>query len=282
MRDSDYEFIRSLVYERSRINLGPDKRDLVSARLAKRLRATQIGSISDYCSFLRTPAAAVADEVANLIDVISTNHTRFFRESDHFDFLRSTALPELVARRRAERWSGLRIWSAACASGEEPYTVAIVLAEALGELAPDWPWRIDATDISHRVLDRARAAVYGEEAVAGVMPAPVLHRHFQRGVGAEQGNYRVKAALRAHVFFGHLNLTGRQTAFEEGYHAIFCRNVMIYFDRPTQEELVQRLARCLLPGGYLFTGHSESLTGIRHSLTSVHPAIYRRPPAARP
>jgi chemotaxis protein methyltransferase CheR len=280
MRDSDYQFIRSLVYERSRINLGPDKRELVAARLGKRLRAMQIASISDYCSYLRTWEAQ--DEVANLIDAISTNHTYFFREDHHFEFLRTSALPELAGRRRAEHWPVLRIWSAACSSGEEPYSLAITLAETLPGLATDLSWRIDATDISHRVLDRARAAIYSAEGVVGHVPDALVNKYFQRGFGPQEGKYRVKPFLQEHVVFSHLNLIDGPFPFSDQFHVIFCRNVMIYFDRPTQEDLVARLVRQLVPGGYLLVGHSESLTGIRHSLTLLAPATYRRPPAARP
>ncbi|MDD2763110.1 MAG: protein-glutamate O-methyltransferase CheR [Opitutaceae bacterium] len=279
MRASDYEFIRHLVYERSRIDLGPDKRELVSARLGKRVRATRFASIADYCLFLRSEAPE--DEVANLIDAVSTNHTYFFRESSHFDFLRTVALPDLAGRRRQTYWPQLRLWSAACSSGEEPYSLAIVLAEALPALAADWSWRIEATDISRRVLAQAQAAIYDEKAVSR-MPPDIIQRYFQRGYGPQEGNYRAKRFLQERVFFAQLNLVGDALPFSEPFQVIFCRNVMIYFDRPTQEELVHRLARQLVPGGYLFVGHSESLTGVRHPLQSVHPAVYRRPPAARP
>jgi len=280
MRENDYEFIRNLVYERSRINLGPDKRELVNARLGKRLRATQIASITDYCRFLRTEEAE--DEIANLIDAISTNHTFFFRENHHFEFLQARALPELIARRPRERWPVLRIWSAASSSGEEAYSIAIALSESLQTLRSDWPWRIDATDISHRILNRARAAVYRQEAVAGHVPPGVVKKYFQRGFGPQEGYYRVKPMLQGQVEFSHLNLISDAVPFAESFHVIFCRNVMIYFDRPTQEELVNKLARQIVPGGYLFVGHSESLTGIHHPLTLVSPAIYRRPPDLRP
>jgi chemotaxis protein methyltransferase CheR len=279
MRESDYQFIRNLVYERSRINLGPDKRELVAARLGKRLRAMQLASITDYCSFLRTPNAQ--DEVANLIDAISTNHTSFFRESHHFEFLRDKILPELAGRRQAERWPILRVWSAACSSGEEPYSLAITLAEVLPALAADWAWRIEATDISNRVLDRARAAIYSEESVVGHVPPLLVTKYFQSGFGPQAGNYRVKPLLQERMGFSHLNLIDGPFCFSEPFQFILCRNVMIYFDRPTQEQLVARLAGQLVPGGYLLVGHSESLTGIRHPLTLVAPAIYRRPPSPK-
>lgn len=270
MRDSEFDFIRSLVYERSRINLTADKRQLVSARLGKRLRARNLPTVKDYCALLRSPEAE--SELSHLIDAISTNHTFFFREIAHFDFLRKQALPELTTRARNERWSQFRIWSAACSSGEEPYSIAMTLAEA----ATVWSWQIEATDISHRVLAKASAAIYDGDSVTRLAPQTV-RAHFQRGFGPQEGQYRVKAALRERVNFQQLNLLDGAPPFTEPFHVIFCRNVMIYFDRPTQEELVGRLSRCLVPGGYLFVGHSESLTHLGHTLQAVQPAVYRKP-----
>jgi Methylase of chemotaxis methyl-accepting proteins len=270
MRESEFDFIRSLVYERSRISLSPDKRELVSARLGKRLRATKLSSVSDYCRLLQSPGAEA--ELSNLIDAISTNHTFFFREQAHFDFLRNTVLPEMQARAPKERWPRFHLWSAACSSGEEPYSIAITLAQTL----TTWPWHIQATDISHRVLAKARDAIYRDETVSR-LPKATIHQFFQRGFGPQDGNYRVKPTLRERVSFHQLNLLEGEPPVREPFHVIFCRNVMIYFDRPTQEELVNKLARHLAPGGYLFVGHAESLTAIRHPLQTVRPAVYRRP-----
>jgi len=270
MRDSDFEFIRGLVYERSRISLSVDKRELVSARLGKRLRATQVPTIEDYCRLLKSPGAE--DELANLIDAISTNHTFFFRENAHFDFLRQTIVPEMKARAAKERWPRFRVWSAASSSGEEAYSIAITLAECL----TDWAWQIEATDISHRILEKARAAIYKDE-VVDKLPRATVERYFQRGFGPQEGNYRVKPALRDQVAFHHLNLLEGDPPFREPFQVIFCRNVMIYFDRPTQEELVNKLCRLLVPGGYLLVGHAESLTAIKHPLQTIRPATYRKP-----
>ncbi|HVU15749.1 MAG TPA: protein-glutamate O-methyltransferase CheR [Candidatus Didemnitutus sp.] len=275
MRDSEFEFIRTLVYEHSRINLGPDKRELVSARLGKRLRETQAPSIRDYCGLLQGPQRD--EELSHLIDAISTNHTFFFREGAHFDFVRSHIVPEMMQRQRTERWSRFYAWSAACSSGEEPYSLAITLTEALQNTG--WPWHIECTDISHRILEKAKNAIYREDVIAKLPPA-CAKSYFQRGVGPQHGNYRVRAALRQNVRFQQLNLLDGPPPFQDLFHVIFCRNVMIYFDRPTQEELVNKLARRLVPGGYLLVGHSESLTAIKHPLQTVRPAIYRRPPAS--
>ncbi len=275
MRESEFDFIRSLVYERSRISLSADKRELVSARLGKRLRATNLPTVGDYCRLLQSPGAEA--ELSNLIDAISTNHTFFFREQAHFDFLRQTVVPEMRERAAKEKWQRFRLWSAACSSGEEPYSLAITLADAI----TGWSWHIDATDISHRVLAKARAAIYRDEAVHR-LPKATIQTHFQRGFGPQDGNYRVKAPLRERIAFRQLNLLEGEPPFREPFQVIFCRNVMIYFDRPTQEELVNKLARLLVPGGYLFVGHAESLTAIRHPLQTVRPAVYRKPPLSVP
>lgn len=271
LADADYEFLRRLVYEHSRIHLGPDKQALVSGRVAKRLRALNLASYRDYCQLLKT--AAGAEELGHLMDVISTNHTHFFREQKHFDWLQSHLLPEWHARQR--NGETFRAWSAASSSGEEPFTLAIVLAEAFGL---DGRWTIDATDISTRVLAKAEQAVYDVEKIAPI-PQELLRRYFQRGVGKWEGWFRIQETLRRHVRFHHLNLFQPHYPFASRFHLIFCRNVMIYFDRPTQETLVGKLADQLEPGGHLVVGHSESLSGIHHSLRQQHPTIYQKPGA---
>jgi len=271
MTDSEFEFIRSIVYERSRINLGPEKRELVSARLGQRLRATNALDVHAYCQLLQAPDAE--EELSNLIDAISTNHTFFFRENEHFDFLREVAVPEMAARARAEHWPRLNIWSAACSSGEEPFSIAMTLADCAGTL----PWQIEATDISHRILGKAKLGIYDEAAVSKLPPG-VQRAHFQAGFGPQAGNHRVKAELRDRVAFHHLNLLEGEPPFRDPFQVIFCRNVMIYFDRPTRAQLVARLARWLVPGGYLFVGHSESLILVNQPLRSIRPAIYQKPP----
>jgi chemotaxis protein methyltransferase CheR len=269
MRDSEFEFIRHLVYEQSRINIGPDKRELVSARLGKRLRATNLPDVGAYCKLLRSPAAE--QEVADLIDVISTNHTFFFRENAHFEFMRKRILPEIRTSTRTAAGTPFNVWSAACSTGEEPFSIAITLADHL----KDRPWHILATDISHRVLAVAEAATYRDETVKSIS-ADLIQLHFQKGFGPEAGKVRLRKPLRDRVSFQQLNLLKGDPDATEPFQLIFCRNVMIYFDRATQEELVARLTRFLAPGGYLFVGHAESLTNLRHTLTPVQAAVYQR------
>jgi chemotaxis protein methyltransferase CheR len=275
MRDSEFEFIRALVYERSRISLDDRKRELVAARLAKRVRATGLEAMSDYCRLLRSPDHE--EERARLIDAISTNHTFFFREYAHFELLRDRIIPEMTARARAERWTRFEAWSAACSSGEEPYSIGMTLADRLSGTA--WPWQIEATDISHRMLEAAERAIYREDAVDSHTPAWALP-YFQQGFGPQQGKYRVRSDVRERVNFRHLNLLEGAPPCAAPVQLIFCRNVMIYFDQPTQEELIAKLTGCLVPGGYLIVGHSEGLTGISHRLQLVQPSVYRRPAAA--
>jgi chemotaxis protein methyltransferase CheR len=274
LADTDFTFLRRLIYEKSRIHLGPDKKVLVSSRLAKRLRQLQLEDYHQYCELLRSPAGE--EELRVLIDRISTNHTTFFRESKHFDFMRDTVLPQWRARPESKR-EPLRVWSAASSTGEEPYSLAILLAECLAPAHTN-AWLIEASDISTRVLEAANQAVYETDRLAGVKQE-WIHKYFQKGMREWEGHYRVKAELRERVRFHHLNLLEANYPFTTPFQVIFCRNVMIYFDRPTQESLVGYLSERLVPGGYLMVGHSESLSGVKHSLQHLQPAIYQKPGA---
>jgi len=271
LSDADYHFLCRLIYERSRIHLGPDKRVLVTSRLAKRLRHYELDSYAAYCDLLRSPRGA--DELPFLIDRISTNHTHFFREGKHFDFLSESVLPKWQAESR--RTEPFRIWSAASSTGEEAYSIAIHLAEHFAP-AESGRWQIEGTDISTRVLEVAQRGVFETEKLATVAPE-VLRRHFQRGVKEWAGHLRVKDGLRQRVNFQHLNLLDGNYPFSRPFDLIFCRNVMIYFDRPTQETLVRLLTEKLVPGGFLLVGHSESLSGVKHTLKLVRPAVYLKP-----
>jgi chemotaxis protein methyltransferase CheR len=251
--------------------LGPDKRVLVTSRLAKRLCHYGLGDYSQYCELLRSPRGP--EELQFLIDRISTNHTHFFRELKHFDFLRDTIFPKWRAQSR--RTEPFRIWSAASSTGEEAYSIAIHLAEHFAP-ADAGRWQIEGTDISTRVLDVAERGVYEAEKLAGVAP-DVVRRYFQRGTNQWTGHLRVKDELRRQVRFQHLNLLEGNYPFHRPFDLIFCRNVMIYFDRLTQETLVRLLVEKLVPGGHLLVGHSESLSGVKHSLMLVRSAIYVNP-----
>lgn len=273
--DEEYSFIRKLVYDRSRINLGPNKKELVRNRLQKRLQVLGLKSFGAYCDLLNKETGD--EEKSALLDAISTNVTHFFREWKHFEFLRDIALPQLEYRPRQNPGEPLRIWSAACSSGEEPYSLAITLAEFFRN-RPQFPsqtWDVFATDISSRMLSTASEAVYKSDRVH--LPDPSwLPSYFQKGVGAWDGYYRVKSELRERVEFNRLNLTESPHPCRHQFDAIFCRNVMIYFDNSTQRQLTPHLIQHLTPGGFLFVGHSEKLLGIEHGLKSLRPSIYQR------
>jgi chemotaxis protein methyltransferase CheR len=266
-----YRTLVDLVYQHSRIHIGPDKKPMLANRLRKRLRALGLVSYDDYCAVLRSGQGP--DEIEQLVDLISTNHTRFFREPEHFTLLTGRLVPELLPRLAAEG-SPLRVWSAAASSGEEPYSMAIVLAEFFRE-HPSVDWRVEASDISHRMLAEAERGIYPLDP-RHALPPELLKRYFQRGVGDHAGNCRVKAELRKRVRFQRINLFQAEYPVPREQHVIFCRNVMIYFDPPSRAILVQKLTRQLAPGGFLVIGHSESLLGIRHDLEPVRQSIFRR------
>lgn len=265
--------LTDLVYHHSRIRVGPDKQPMLANRLRRRLRALGFDSFDAYCDLLLSPQGP--DEIEHLVDLISTNHTGFFREPDHFTFLTSRILPELVPQLAATS-APLRIWSAAASSGEEPYTLAMVLAEYFRVSPVSVPWRIEASDISRRMLDQAQQGIYRLDARHTLAPE-LLRRYFQRGVGVRAGTCRVKAELRERVRFQRINLFQAEYPVPHDQHMILCRNVMIYFDPPSRGVLVHKLARHLAPGGYLVIGHSESLLGLRHELESVRQSIFRKP-----
>jgi chemotaxis protein methyltransferase CheR len=267
-----YRTLAALVYQHSRIRLGPDKKPMVANRLRKRLRVLGLVSYDDYCDVLHSTSGP--GEIEQLVDLIATNHTRFFREPDHFTFLTDRILPE-IASRLAHEGSPLRVWSAAASSGEEPYSLAIQMSEFFRERAP-LDWQIEASDISHRMLDYARQGIYPLD-TRHALPPELLRRYFQRGVGVHAGNCRVKAELRNRVRFQRINLFQVEYSLPRGQHVIFCRNVMIYFDPPSRGALVQKLSRQLAPGGFLVIGHSESLLGIHHELESVRQSVFRKP-----
>jgi len=267
LTDVELSRIVRLVYERSGITLHSGKRALVLARLQKRLRAGGFSSFRDYLSHVDADASGA--EVTALLDAIATNHTSFFREAQHFDFLRSTIVPTLAN-------GPIRIWSAACATGQEPVTLAITLLDAL---EPDQYGRIRilASDLSTKALAVASSGVYKMERVADI-PLDVLRRHFERGLGKQTGQARVAAHVHRLIEYRQLNFL-EVSDLGERFDVIFCRNVMIYFDRDVQQRVVSLLERHLAPGGHLFISHSESLNGMSHGLRWVAPAIFQRPVA---
>lgn len=269
---TDAQFLKfsSLVYEKTGISLKPEKKELLNARLGKRLRITGIPSFQQYYDHVMGDASG--EELVHLIDSVSTNFTSFFRENAHFDILTSSVLPDFVREGRGKN-KELLFWSSACSSGEEPYTMAMVVEDFV-RLHPGLRYRIMATDISTRILAQARKGVYSDDRIAKV-PGPFLKRYFQKGVGSAAGYARIKEQIRGMVHFDHFNLMG-EFPWCGSIDVIFCRNVMIYFNRETQQELVNKFHRALAPGGYLFIGHSESITGLQHPFIQVEATAYRK------
>lgn len=257
----DFEWFRTLIASETGIALKTTKKSLLEARLMRRLRALGLGSFSAYRERL---VADDADgvELRNFINAITTNKTSFFREPHHFDLL----------RREAQTWPGeIRIWSAASSTGEEPYSIAFTLLEA-GKAAPDVS--ILATDIDTDVLERAERGVYPMEALPD-WDERRLKRFALRGFGANDGYFQVRPEIRERIRFGRLNLVHSEWAVDGVFDAIFCRNVMIYFDLPLQQKIVRRLVRHLRPGGLLFVGNAETLFWMRDSLTPAAHSAYR-------
>ena len=271
LKTSEYEKISALAYEHFGVDLRGGKQGLIAARLGKQLRELGLRSFQHYYDYVKADRSGAA--LASMVDQLTTNHTSFFREPRHFEFLRKSIFPALRMRPRID------IWSAACSSGEEPYSIAIsLLEEAPREAA--MKVRIKATDISTRMLDKGRRAIYPAERLEAI-PLAWMQRYCIRGQGGAIHTVRFTDEVRSMVAFEHVNLMKQ---LPEGYRCsvIFCRNVMIYFDKPTQQRLVQRLSERLEDGGYLFIGHSESLNTIRHDLDYVCPAVYRKPLRPRP
>jgi len=264
LNNRQFQEISRLVYQKCGISLKSGKEALVRARLMKRLRALEIPSIKAYMELISSDQGQA--EIHTLIDVMTTNKTSFFRESAHFDYLSQVILPELDQQR-------LRFWSAACSSGEEPYTLAMVLRENIAAIDKK-DVLILSTDISNRMLETAREGIYSQERMADI-PQPLIQRYFERCSNGLGKSYRVGPALRKLVRLAPLNLM-QPWPMKGPFNVIFCRNVMIYFDRPTQQQLVNRFYDLLMPGGYLFVGHSEGLSGVRHDFQYMKPATYRK------
>jgi len=268
--DSEFEFLRKFVYTHCGISLGEHKRQLVQGRLFRRLRALGLQQFSSYCELLQRDPQS---ELGELASVISTNVTSFFREVHHYDLLVAELLPRWLEdkRRSGER---LRIWSAGCSTGEEPYALAMVLAEAIEQNGSKADARILATDLSPQALETARKGVYPLERLAGIS-AERCRRWMLRGEGEYDGLACVHPRLRELVTIEPLNLL-HPWPMRGPFDAIFCRNVVIYFDQPTKQRLFRRYAELLPVGGYLFLGHSESLHGISEDFELIGRTVYRK------
>lgn len=259
----EFAWIKDYLYKQAGIVLNDSKQALVSGRLDKRLRHYGLNRYRDYFNLFNTPGFEL--ETAMALDLLTTNETYFFRENQHFEFIKNEILPQHPLGQR------LRFWSAASSSGEEAYTLAMILAE----YARTKQWEIIGTDISSRVLEKARRGLYPLSA-AEKIPLPLLKKYCAKGSAEFEGFFLIDQALRKQVSFQHANLIEELPKLGL-FEVIFLRNVMIYFDLPTKQRLVQRIQSMLRPGGYFFISHSESLSGMETDLKVVSPSIYRKP-----
>jgi len=260
------------VYRESGIHLSADKKTMMEIRLRRRLRSLEMSSYKEYCDHVFAPAGRES-ELVHLIDVITTNKTDFFREPGHFDYLVTKALPDLAARKGAAR--RCLAWSAGCSTGEEPYTLAMVLNEYAHGIA-GFRFSVLGSDICTDVLAKAATGIFKSEVVRPV-PAELRRKYFMRSRDPQSDLLRVVPELRATIEFRRINFMDADFGLGEPAEIVFCRNVIIYFDRPTQVQILQKLARQLSPGGYFFSGHSESLQGMDLPLVPVAPSVYRKP-----
>jgi chemotaxis protein methyltransferase CheR len=271
--DKDFERLSSFIYDHCGIKMPPAKRTMLEARLQKRLRALSIATFAGYCDYLFS-REGMELELITMIDLVTTNKTDFFREPEHFTYLVGQVLPQWQAQFGNRR--PFAIWSAGCSTGEEPYTMAMVLAE-YAERNAGFAYSILATDISTRVLEKAHKAIYEEERV-GPVPASLKRKYLLRSKDHSQGLVRIVPELRNRIHFRRLNFMDTDFGMREELDVVFCRNVVIYFDRRTQEQLVNKFCRQMRRGAYLFMGHSETLNGLDVPLVQVCPTVYRYQP----
>jgi chemotaxis protein methyltransferase CheR len=271
---SDKVFFRfsSFIYDQVGIKLPPAKRTMLEARLNKRLKAHGFTTFEEYADYVFSHEG-MEGELIDLIDVITTNKTDFFREPAHFEYLVESAIPSLTKANGAGFSKPFKIWSAGCSTGEEPYTMSMVLAE-FAAAQPGFRSSILATDISTAVLTKAHQAIYGEDRVETV-PQAMKKKYLLKSRDKDRSLVRIVPELRSMIRFKRLNFM-EEFDLREQMDVIFCRNVIIYFDKPTQERLLNKFHKQLVPGGYLFLGHSESLNGLDVPLTSVASTVYRK------
>lgn len=274
MTEDDFRQLSRFVQETWGIKLPPNKKIMLEGRLRRRIQQLQMSSYKEYCSYLFSPEGHER-EPREMIDLVSTNKTDFFRESEHFKYLVEQAVPELQNLHSAgDHSTPLKIWSAGCSSGEEPYTLAMVLSDFAEEFG-GFRFSIFASDISQRVLQTASMAIYSEAKI-GPVPLAMRKKYMLRSKDTELQQIRFIPRIRNLISFARINLMEIDDQVRDAFHVIFCRNVIIYFDRATQEALLHKFAHKLLPGGYLFLGHSEALAGMQVPYRCVAPMVYRK------
>jgi chemotaxis protein methyltransferase CheR len=265
----NFDKLARFIYDYSGIKMPPTKLTMLEGRLRRRLRATNHATFDDYCDFLFNQEG-LDQETVYLIDVVTTNKTDFFREAKHFDFMQTTALPSIANSGTRT----IRTWSTACSTGAEPYTMAMVLAE-FTEDRSDLGYSIVATDLSTDVLQTARKGIYTEDVIAPV-PRDLQRKYVMAAKQPGRREVRISPKLRSKVGFARMNLMDEKYPVGDPMHIIFCRNVLIYFDKQTQSGVLNRLCACLAKGGYMFIGHSESITGFDLPLKQVSNTVFQR------
>ncbi|MFA5183272.1 MAG: protein-glutamate O-methyltransferase [Syntrophales bacterium] len=273
LSDKDFRRLSEWIHANIGVCMGPEKKTLMEGRVKKRMRHLKIPTFQKYCEFVFS-LRGNGEEAPFLIDVVTTNKTDFFREPAHFEYLNRTALPSLAGRNLSGSRSTFHVWSAACSSGEEPYTLAMVLQEYI-EANAGWDYTILATDISGTVLEKAGQAVYQDETIQAI-PFHLRKKYLLKSRDPRNPVVRIVPELREKVQLRRLNLIADAFDITGELDVIFCRNVMIYFDRPTQEKLIKKFYDHLSPGGYLFIGHAESLSNLKTPFIYMAPTIYMK------
>jgi chemotaxis protein methyltransferase CheR len=276
LSDRDFRRLSKFIYNECGINLPEYKKILLESRLHKRIRQLKISSLEEYCNYLFSPLG-MKTELSNMIDAITTNKTDFFRGHEHFDYLAQQILPELISENRAGFSYTLSVWSAGCSSGEEPYSLAMVLQDySERQHSNRLDYHVLATDISIAILKKAQRAIYDHDQIKPV-PYSFRKKYLLKGRKNIRDLIRIVPELRRIVQFKRLNFLDNDFDIPDPVDIIFCRNVIIYFDKATQEQVLRKMCHYLRPGGYLFMGHSETLNQITVPLVQVEPTIYKKP-----
>lgn len=268
--DAEFAAMRDLIHQRFGINLTEQKRSLLVGRLQKLMRTRGFSAFQQYIDYLTHDKSEQG--LSELVDLISTNHTYFNREKDHFEYFYETALPTVINRLKQQKRKDLRVWCAGSSTGEEPYTLVMLMMEYLGTDYKNWDAGILATDISDRALTAARGGIYPKDRV-DQLPANLRNKYF---TPTADGRLAVRDDVKREATYRRFNLMNTRFPFKNPFQIIFCRNVMIYFDQPTRDALVARFHQFTEPGGYLFIGHSETLGRAQTLYNYIQPALYQK------
>jgi len=273
LSEAEFKKIAAYIEKNVGIKMPPEKRLMMQSRLSSRLKALHLDSCKQYIDYVFSGKDKDNHEIIMMIDAMTTNLTEFFREPQHFDFMKGTVLPQYAAQGRNQ----IKIWSAGCSTGQEPYTLSMVMASYIknNPLSSIRDYSVLATDISTKVLDKAASAIYPMDAVKGI-PKEIMHQYFLKGKDPANPAVRLKQDIRSHVNFMRLNFMDEDYGFRDTLQIIFCRNVLIYFDKQNQEKVIRQFLRYLEPGGYLFLGHSETIFGMTLPFKTVAPTVFQR------